>query len=91
MNKKIDMELKGAEEPFDIEIDNVVYSVFPEEKDVYVVFKEGREYIKLLKDTENSWLMLNPETELPMFGMDEEVDRIGKKINEELRLGSDRK
>ncbi|NQD69137.1 hypothetical protein HP439_00190 [Sphingobacterium shayense] len=85
------MELKGAEEPFDIEIDNVVYSVFPEEKDVYVVFKEGREYIKLLKDTENSWLMLNPETELPMFGMDEEVDRIGKKINEELRLGSDRK
>ena len=84
--QKIDMELKGAEEPFDIELDNVVYSVFPEEKDVYVIFKEGQEYIKLLKDTETSWLMLNPETELPMFGMDEEVDRIGEKINEKLRL-----
>jgi len=79
------MELKGADEPFDIEMDDVVYSVFPEEKDVYVVFKEGKEYIKLLKDTENLWLMLNPETELPMFGMDEEVDRLGKKINEELQ------
>lgn len=85
MGKKLNMELKGADEPFDIEMDDVVYSVFPEEKDVYVVFKEGKEYIKLLKDTENLWLMLNPETELPMFGMDEEVDRLGKKINEELQ------
>lgn len=85
------MELKGAEEPFDIELDDIVYAVFPEEKDVYVVFKEGREYVKLLKDTEKSWLMLNPETELPMFGLDEEVDRLGEKINEVLsqRSGSD--
>lgn len=84
------MELKGAEEPFDIELDDIVYAVFPEEKDVYVVFKEGIEYVKLLKDTENSWLMLNPETELPMFGLDEEVDRLGEKINEVLRQGPGR-
>ncbi len=90
MDENLDMELKGADEPFDIEIDDITYSVFPEEKDVYVVFKEGREYIKLLKDTGNSWLMLNPETELPMFGMDEEVDRVGQKINEELRQRSGR-
>lgn len=75
------MELQGAQEPFDIEIGNIIYSVFPEEKDVYLIFKEGKEYVKIVKDTETSWLKLNPETELPMFGMDEEVNLIGKEIN----------
>lgn len=74
------MELQGAQEPFDIEIGMVVYSVFPEEKDVYLIFKDGKEYIKILKDTDTSWLKLNPETELPMFGMDEEVNMIGAEI-----------
>lgn len=74
------MELQGAQEPFDIEIEEVVYSVFPEEKDVYLVFKEGKEYVKIIKDTETTWLKLDPATELPMFGMDEEVNLIGRKI-----------
>lgn len=79
------MELQGAQEPFDIEIGNIVYSVFPEEKDVYLIFKEGKEYVKIVKDTDTSWLKLNPETELPMFGMDEEVNLIGQHIDEELK------
>lgn len=78
------MELQGAQEPFDIEIGDVVYSVFPEEKDVYLVFKEGKEYVKIIKDTETTWLKLDPVTELPVFGMDEEVNLIGRKINEEM-------
>lgn len=78
------MELQGAQEPFDIEIGEVVYSVFPEEKDVYLVFKEGKEYVKIIKDTETTWLKLDPVTELPVFGMDEEVNLIGRKINEEM-------
>lgn len=75
------MELK---EPFDIEIGTIVYSVFPEEEDTYVIFKEGLEYVQIIKDTESVWLKTNPETGLPMFGMDEEVEMIGKKIMEEL-------
>ncbi|AIM35849.1 hypothetical protein ACFX5U_02010 [Sphingobacterium sp. SG20118] len=75
------MEMK---EPFDIEIEDVVYSVFPEEEDTYVIFKEGVEYVQIIKDTESLWLKTNPETGLPMFGMDEEVNAIGKKIIEEL-------
>ena len=75
------MEMK---EPFDIEIENVVYSVFPEEEDTYVIFKEGVEYVQIIKDTESQWLKTNPETGLPMFGMDEEVNTIGRKIIEEL-------
>lgn len=76
------VELKGAQEPFDIEVGDVVYSVFPEEKDVYLIFKEGKEYVKIIKDTETMWLKLDPATELPMFGMDEEINLIGTKIAE---------
>lgn len=71
------MELQ---EPFDIEIENIVYSVFPDEKDAYTIFKEGKEYIQIIKDTETTWLKLSPETGLPLFGMDEEVDVIGQEI-----------
>ena len=72
------------QEPFDIEIDNVVYSVFPDEKDAYTIFKEGQEYVQIIKDTETTWLKLNPETGIPMFGMDEEVNLIGAEITKEL-------
>jgi len=68
------------QEPFDIEIGDMVYSVFPEEKDTYTIFKDGQEYIQIVKDTETSWLKLNPETGLPMFGMDEEVNLLGAEI-----------
>lgn len=72
------------QEPFDIEIGDIVYSVFPDEKDTYTIFKDGQEYVQIIKDTETSWLKLHPETGLPMFGMDEEVILIGRKISEEL-------
>lgn len=70
----------NIQEPFDIEIDGTTYSVFPEEKDTYTIFKEGQEYVQIIKDTDTSWLKLNPESNLPMFGMDEEVNKIGIEI-----------
>lgn len=72
------------QEPFDIEIGDIIYSVFPDEKDTYTVFKDGEEYVQIVKDTDTQWLKLNPETGMPMFGMDEEVNLIGQKILEEL-------
>ncbi|MGO1596062.1 MAG: hypothetical protein ACTIJ2_10385 [Sphingobacteriaceae bacterium] len=68
------------QEPFDIEIKGITYSVFPDEKDTYTIFKEGKEYVQIIKDTDTSWLKLNPETGLPMFGMDEEINLIGVSI-----------
>lgn len=68
------------QEPFDIEIDNVVYSIFPDEKDTYTIFKEGKEYVQIIKDTDTNWLKLHPETGLPLFGMDEEINLIGVEI-----------
>lgn len=79
------MRLEGGEEPFDVEIGDIVYAVFPEEKDVYLVFKDGVEYVKIIKDTDTNWLKLNPETDLPMFGMDEEVNAIGDAIAKSAR------
>ncbi|WP_294345356.1 hypothetical protein [Sphingobacterium sp.] len=75
------MEMK---EPFDIELGDIVYSVFPEEEDTYVIFKDGTEYVKIIRDNDTNWLKLNPETELPMFGMDEEINLIGLEIKKEL-------
>lgn len=75
------MEMK---EPFDIEIGEIVYSVFPDEEDTYTIFKEGKEYVQIIKDTGANWLKLHLETGLPLFGMDEEVNLIGAEITKEL-------
>ncbi|WP_254526522.1 MULTISPECIES: hypothetical protein [unclassified Sphingobacterium] len=69
------------QEPFDIEVGGVTYSVFPDEEDTYTVFKDGKEYVQIIKDTETTWLKLNPESGLPLFGMDEEINLIGAEIN----------
>jgi len=68
------------QEPFDIVLGEVNYSVFPEEDNVYTIFKEGQDYLKIQKDEER-WLKLDPQTELPRFEEDEEVNRIGVEIN----------
>ncbi|HEY4197112.1 MAG TPA: hypothetical protein VGM63_16335 [Mucilaginibacter sp.] len=67
-------------EPFDLEIGGIIYSVFPEGEDIYAIFKEGIEYVKIQKDTEAHWLKLDPETEMPLFDNDEEVNAIGRGI-----------
>ena len=67
-------------EPFDITLENITYSVFPEEDNIYTIFKEGEEYLKMQKDEER-WLKLDPETDLPRFEEDEELPRIGVAIN----------
>ena len=68
------------QEPFDITIGNIDYAVFPEGNDTYVIFKEGKEYLQIQKDTDSQWLKLDPETALPLFGEDEEVNSIGREI-----------
>ena len=68
------------QDPFDIEVFGHVYSIFPEEEDTYTVFKEGQEYLQIQKDTDTQWIKLDPESGLPLFGLDEEVNAIGKAI-----------
>ena len=68
------------QEPFDISLGNTTYSVFPEEDNIYTIFKEGVEYLKMQKD-EDQWLKLDPLTELPRFEEDKEVNLIGAEIN----------
>ena len=68
-------------EPFDIELEGIIYSVFPEEEDTYTIFKEGVEHLKIQKDEEH-WLKLDADTDLPLFTEDAEVNKIGKAISE---------
>jgi hypothetical protein len=67
-------------EPFDLEINGTTYSVFPEGEEIYAIFKEGVEYVKIQKDTETHWLKLDPATEMPLFDNDEEINLIGREI-----------
>jgi hypothetical protein len=67
-------------DPFDIEINGITYSIFPEDEDIYAVFREGKDYLRIQKDTELHWLKLDPETEMPLFDNDEEVNAIGREI-----------
>ena len=67
-------------EPFDLEIGGITYSVFPEGEDIYTIFKEGVEYVQIQKDTEAHWLKLDPQTEMPLFDNNEEVNMIGREI-----------
>jgi len=69
-------------EPFDIEIGNDVYAVFPEENDIYTIFKDGIEYLKIQKDTENEWIRLDLDTDSPIFEGNEEANKLGILINE---------
>jgi hypothetical protein len=72
------------QEPFDIELKGIIYSVFPEEEDTYTIFKEGVEYVKIQKDNDTNWLKLDEETDLPLFDEDAEVNDIGRAITESL-------
>ena len=68
--------------PFDIEIGEINYAIFPEGNDTYVVFKEGKEYAHIQKDTAEQWLKLDKETGIPKFDYDEEINQIGKLITD---------
>lgn len=68
------------QQPFDISIGDVDYAVFPEGNDTYVIFKNGKEYVHIQKDTDLQWLKLDPETAIPVFEIDEEINNIGKEI-----------
>ncbi len=69
------------QEPFDIFIGPTPYSVFPEEDNTFTIFKDGKEYLQIQKDTEGVWLKLDYETDLPLFDEDPEINEIGGQIN----------
>ena len=68
------------QQPFDIAIGEIDYAVFPEGNDTYVIFKDGKEYVSIQKDTDLQWLKLDPETAIPVFETDEEINNIGREI-----------
>ena len=70
----------NMQQPFDITIGTTDYAIFPEGNDTYVVFKDGKEYVEIQKDTDSQWLKLDPETALPLFEENDEINAIGREI-----------
>ncbi|ATP58383.1 hypothetical protein CPT03_18905 [Pedobacter ginsengisoli] len=68
------------QEPFDIQIGDIDYAIFPEGNDTYVIYKNGKEYAHIQKDTDLQWLRLDLETAIPVFETDEEINSIGREI-----------
>lgn len=70
------------QDPFDLRVAGKNYAAFPEGNDTYTIFKDGKEHFQIMKDTSSIWLKLDYKTELPVFEEDEEVNAIGKAIEE---------
>lgn len=67
-------------QPFDLELNDINYAVFPEGNDTYIIFKEGKEHLQIQKDDGEQWIKFDAETGTPDFDADEEVNALGKLI-----------
>lgn len=67
-------------QPFDLELNNTNYAVFPEGDETYTIYKEGKEYLQIQKDEGEQWIKFDQETGTPVFETDEEVNALGKLI-----------
>lgn len=76
-------------QPFDIEIGEDSYAVFPEGNNTYTIFKNGAAYVQIQKDTESIWLKLDEKTEVPIFEENAEINEIGKQIEAYKELPED--
>jgi hypothetical protein len=70
------------QEPFDVLVGDTTYAVFPEEENTYTIFKDGKEYARLQRDTDQQWSKLDLETDLPVFKEDKEIEYIGQAIDD---------
>ena len=67
-------------QPFDLELNNINYAVFPEGEETYTIYKDGKEYLQIQKDDGEQWIKFDRETGTPVFESDEEVNALGKLI-----------
>lgn len=67
-------------QPFDIELNNNSYAIFPEGEDTYTVYKNGKEYAQIQKDEGEQWIKFDDETGTPLFEENEEINFLGKLI-----------
>lgn len=79
MHKFVD-QIQMNMQPFDLEIGEANYAVFPEGNDTYVIYKQGKEYLHIQKDG-GAWIKFDGQTGLPQFDEDEEINRLGNLID----------
>lgn len=54
-------------QPFDLELNNSNYAVFPEGNEIYTIYKDGKEYVQIQKDEGEQWIKFDAETGTPSF------------------------
>ena len=69
-------------QPFDLQLNDTDYAIFPEGNNTYIIFKEGQEYLHIQKDDGEQWIKFDKETGTPDFDADVEVNALGKLIAE---------
>ena len=57
-----------------------IYEVIPEEDGVYTIFKDGVEYLQLMRHKNLKWFRIDYKTDLPIIEENEEVESIGRVI-----------
>lgn len=67
-------------QPFDLELNQISYAVFPEGNETYTIYKEGKEYLQIQKDEGEQWIKFDEETGTHVFDYDDEVNQLGKLI-----------
>lgn len=67
-------------QPFDLELNDINYAVFPEGDETYTIYKDGKEYLQIQKDNGEQWIKFDKETGTPVFEADDEVNALGKLI-----------
>ncbi len=68
------------DEPFYFKLGTAIYEVIVEEDEVYTIFKNGMEYIQIMRNRNLKWLRIDYKTDLPIIEENEEVDSIGRVI-----------
>lgn len=68
-------------EPFHFKLRNLIYEVVPEEDNTFTIFRNGDEYLQMLKNRNNKWMRIDYKTDLPILEENDEVEDIGKVID----------
>jgi hypothetical protein len=68
------------DESFYAKINGLIYEIILEEGQTYTVFKEGEEYIQILRNRNKKWMRIDYKTDLPIIEINDEVEDLGKAV-----------
>lgn len=65
---------------FYLKVNGMVYEVIPEEDRTFTIFKNGTEYMQILRNQNKKWMRIDYKTDQPIVEINQEVEDIGMAI-----------